>query len=115
AHYNIPSALKLTGNLNLDSLNRAFSSIIERHESLRTVFAAGENGQPVQVIRSSDGFRIPVSNLTALPEGERQSYIVRAVTDEASREFDLSKDLMLRARLLKLAEGDHILLVTLHH
>jgi amino acid adenylation domain-containing protein len=115
AHYNMPSALRLSGLLDVEALNRTFSSIVERHESLRTCFAAGEDGQPVQVIRKAEPFVIPVSDLSALTEAERQSRIVQLTREEASKEFDLSADLMMRGRLLKLGEAEHILLVTLHH
>ena len=64
AHYNIPGALKLTGDLNIQALNQAFTSILERHESLRTRFVAGEDGHPVQVIQEPLPFEVPINDLS---------------------------------------------------
>ncbi len=115
AHYNLSGFLKLTGRLNHDALNRAFSSILERHESLRTCITVRENGQPVQIIQSPASFAIQVVDLSALQEGERQQQLDKLMATESGSLFDLSRDLMLRAQLVKLAAGEYILLVTTHH
>ncbi|MES2824652.1 MAG: amino acid adenylation domain-containing protein, partial [Pseudomonadota bacterium] len=110
-HYNIPGALRLNGVLNIDAVNQAFTSIFERHESLRTCFVVDENGQPLQVIQSSVSFTLPVINLVEVEEGVRQSQLIQVIADEANRVFDLSRDLMLRAQLIRIAADEHILLV----
>ncbi|WP_052709811.1 non-ribosomal peptide synthetase [Pseudoalteromonas piscicida] len=113
--YNMPAALKLTGNLNLIAIQQAFTSVVARHESLRTCFAAGEDGEPIQVIKAAEPFDVPVTDLSGVAEGERETQIRILVTKEAALEFDLSRDLMLRAKLIKVSSQEHVLLVTMHH
>ncbi|WP_462179170.1 amino acid adenylation domain-containing protein [Pseudoalteromonas maricaloris] len=113
--YNMPAALKLTGDLNLIAIQQAFTSVVARHESLRTCFAAGEDGEPIQVIQAAEPFDVPVTDLSGVAEGERETQIRILVTKEAALEFDLSRDLMLRAKLIKVSSQEHVLLVTMHH
>ncbi len=115
AHYNMPFALALTGRLDIAALERAFASIVLRHESLRTTFAAGDDGMARQVIGHAAGFDVALTDLSALPAGERQLQLSLRMADEAGRVFDLARDPMLRAQLLKLGEEEHALLVTMHH
>jgi amino acid adenylation domain-containing protein len=115
AHYNIPGALTLTGELNIDALNQTFTTILERHESLRTCFVAGEDEQPVQVIQAATPFVVPLADLSGLDEDARQLGLTERVADEAGGVFDLSGDLMLRAQLIRMTANEHILLVTMHH
>ncbi|MES2296356.1 MAG: amino acid adenylation domain-containing protein, partial [Pseudomonadota bacterium] len=117
AHYNMPGALHLRGALELAALERAVAAILERHESLRTCFKAGADGQVLQVIQAprSTAIAVPLSDLSHLPKGEQESQVQACLSDEASQAFDLSGDLMLRARVLKLAHDEHLLLVTMHH
>ncbi|MES2825582.1 MAG: AMP-binding protein, partial [Pseudomonadota bacterium] len=64
SHYNMPGALKLSGALDLNTLHQVFSSILERHESLRTCFAVDENGQSLQVIQAAVSFHVPLVDLS---------------------------------------------------
>ena len=59
--------------------------------------------------------RLPLVDLTGLPEAEREAAASRLATDEARRPFDLGAAPLFRARVLKLAEDDHRLYLTLHH
>jgi len=115
AHYNIPAALRLVGNLNEAAAQQAFTTILERHESLRTCFVAGNDGQPRQVIQPAAEFVVPLIDLTEMDEHLRQGRLTQCIADEAHRVFDLSCDLMLRAQLIKIATDEHIVLVTMHH
>ncbi|PCJ97583.1 MAG: non-ribosomal peptide synthetase, partial [Alteromonadaceae bacterium] len=119
AHYNMPSVLKLSGELNTNALNQTFNRIIERHESLRTCFAAGNDGQAVQVIQTPAGLAVPIISLfdldLNLDADTRKLQIKDLIDQEASRSFDLSSDLMLRAQLLSVSANEHLLLVTMHH
>ncbi|MBQ4880588.1 amino acid adenylation domain-containing protein, partial [Pseudoalteromonas luteoviolacea] len=115
AHYNMPAALKLTGTLNEDALQQAIVDILVRHESLRTCFVAGDDGEPLQLIRELDSFEVPLTDLSALSPQAQQTRIVETVSTEAGKLFDLARDLMLRAQLLKVSAKEHILLVTRHH
>ncbi|WP_141333042.1 non-ribosomal peptide synthetase, partial [Myxococcus sp. AB025B] len=112
--YNIPSALRLRGALNVAALERAFTALVERHESLRTTFLA-RDGEPIQVIHPARAFVLPIVELGILPTEEREERAVRLATEEAQRPFDLARGPVLRAMLLRLAAEEHVLLVTLHH
>lgn len=114
-HYNMPRALKLTGKLNIEALNKAFTSIIDRHESLRTIFIAGEDGQPLQIVKNDIVFVIPIIDLSTFSDNERRLKLSTLLAEEANALFDLSCDLMLRAQLVKITGHEHILMATMHH
>jgi len=115
AAYNMPLALRLTGALVPDALERAFSDLVRRHEPLRTRFASF-NGVPHQLIDPPQEFQLnstDLSPVTNRDERERQlrEYMIR----EQSHRFDLQGEWPLRVRLVKLAQQEHVLLITIHH
>jgi amino acid adenylation domain-containing protein len=112
--YNIPVGLFLTGELDTGTLERTLNEIIRRHESLRTTFTQSE-GAPKQVIAHELKLRLPVVDLTSLPAADRESEANLRAKEEAQRPFDLSAGPLLRATLLRLADDEHILLLTMHH
>ncbi len=112
--YNVPVAWRLRGALDADALERALGEVVRRHEVLRTVFAA-EEGEPVQVVLPYAGLALTTLDLAALPAGERETEAERRVAAEAARPFDLAAGPLLRAVLLRLAPGEHVLLLTMHH
>ncbi|HXQ87996.1 MAG TPA: amino acid adenylation domain-containing protein, partial [Solirubrobacterales bacterium] len=108
AAYNLPAALRLAGRLDVGALERALQAVVARHEVLRTVFVANADGRAAQVIAPA----LPVS----LAVSEVPSHdVARLVAEEAARPFDLTRGPLLRARLLRLAEREHVLLFTMHH
>ncbi|MBA6304371.1 non-ribosomal peptide synthase/polyketide synthase [Colwellia sp. MB02u-14] len=109
ANYNMPMAIRFQGNLNIDALQRAFDTIIARHESLRTVFKTQE-GQAVQVILEPKEVLIP---LIDLPTSD--SNLEALVNEHALRSFDLSTDLMLRVTLVRENSNSHVILFNMHH
>ncbi|MEZ0372951.1 MAG: amino acid adenylation domain-containing protein, partial [Candidatus Sericytochromatia bacterium] len=112
ALYNIPMALRLEGRLDASALEKSFTALIARHESLRTRFAS-RAGQSVQLIGEPFAFKLEVIDLSnhADPEAEAPE-LARA---EAYAPFDLSAGPLLRARLLKLTADIHLLVLNLHH
>ena len=112
--YNIPAAVRLKGALDADALARALGEIVRRHESLRTTFAV-RDGQPVQVIAPVGRVTMPVVDLTDRPGPAREPEARRLAAEEARTGFDLTRGPLLRARLLRLDEREHILLLTMHH
>lgn len=104
--YNMPSAFILQGNLDKAAFERAFEMLIERHESLRTVFKTEEDGA-VQVIREKVPFRVEY-----LEQGQhRTEEHIRSFV----RPFDLSEGPLLRVSLLELEGGKQVLLFDMHH
>ncbi|HHL32147.1 MAG TPA: non-ribosomal peptide synthetase, partial [Oceanospirillales bacterium] len=114
AHYNMPSAMRLQGDFNIDAAQQAFTKIIQRHESLRTVFVEGD-GSPLQLIKDSFSFKITQQNLTNLNKKAQKKAIKQAMHKDAESSFDLSQDLMLRVSYLELANDKGILLFNMHH
>ncbi|MHC8402027.1 amino acid adenylation domain-containing protein [Pseudomonas sp. MDT1-17] len=112
--YNLPGAVRLTGQLNLSALEQAFASLVERHETLRTVFQRQADGNLLQVPASAP-LVIDQVDFSVLPAIEREQAVARAAEQQSVLPFDLSAGPLLRITLLKLAEQEHVLLLTLHH
>ncbi|MFL6196328.1 MAG: amino acid adenylation domain-containing protein, partial [Thermoanaerobaculia bacterium] len=119
--YNLSRAVRLRGGLDVAVLRRCFSELVRRHESLRTTFALVE-GRPVQVIQppAPIAIAIEVVDLRRLPAAARDAEARRWASEEAARPFDLARDPLIRATLLRLSgegaeENEHALLLTLHH
>ncbi|MBN8468384.1 non-ribosomal peptide synthase/polyketide synthase [Corallococcus exiguus] len=115
ASYNVPSALRLEGRLDVPALRRAFDALVQRHESLRTVFGTGDDGQPFQEVRPPVPLGVPCVDLSALPAAARQEEVARLAAEEGSRPFNLGDGPLLRATLLRVSEDEHVLLLTMHH
>ncbi len=111
---NIPTAIRLSGALDITALSRALDEIVRRHEVLRTTFSTA-GGKPIQVIHPAAGVPLPVDDLSDLPADAQEDALRRHVQAEASRPFDLDAGPLLRARLLKLAEQEHVAIVVMHH
>ena len=114
ASYNIPTAVRLKGDLDVDALGRALNEVVRRHEVLRTTFAA-EGGVPRQVISPGLDLPMAVVDLEHVPDSGREAHARLLIEDEARRPFDLARGPLLRASLLRLAEREQIVLVTMHH
>jgi amino acid adenylation domain-containing protein len=107
AGYTIPIILRLTGKLDSTALRAALTDVIDRHESLRTVYPRGADGQPAQEIR---GARLEFDTVT-IAEADLGGMLARFRT----RPFDLAVDLPLRVRLFVLAPDEHVVVLLLHH
>ena len=110
--YNTPLALRLCGQLDVEALGAALADVVGRHESLRTVFPALE-GVPQQLVipaeRAQWGWEVVDAT------GWSASRL-RAGVDEAVRySFDLATEIPLQAQLLRVADDEHVLVVTVHH
>ncbi|KAA6214828.1 amino acid adenylation domain-containing protein [Streptomyces albofaciens JCM 4342] len=109
ATYNLPMLLRLTGDLDVAALRGALQDVVERHESLRTVFP-DVDGNPHQEVLAADGAR-PVFE-TVRTDEERLPALLR---EAASYAFDLTRDIPVRAWLFETAPDSHLLLLTAHH
>jgi amino acid adenylation domain-containing protein len=114
AFYNIPTALRLSGALQVAALERALGEVVRRHEALRTTFREVADA-PVQVIAPFAGFSLPVEDLSALAAAEREAELRRLAMEEAARPFDLEQGPLFRATLLRLGAEEHVLLICMHH
>ncbi|HEY0174538.1 MAG TPA: amino acid adenylation domain-containing protein [Pyrinomonadaceae bacterium] len=114
AAYHIPSAVRMTGALDVPALARALDALAERHESLRTVFeSAGE--WPSQVVLPARGVALARADLSGLAEAEREAMVGRMSEEEARRPFDMRRGPLWRVSLLRLGDEEHVLLLVMHH
>ena len=113
--YNIPLALRLSGPLDAAALSRALDGLVRRHEALRSRLVTGEHGRPVQVIDQPTSVPLPVADVCRLEPEQRQARLREVIDIEAVRPFTLASDRLLRARLVRLADGEHVLIVVVHH
>ena len=112
--YSISLALRLSGRLRVAALRRSLEEVVRRHEALRTTFRVVDD-RPVQVVGPAFPLPLPLVDLAGLAPGERERQ-VRELAWQASRAgFDLERGPLLRARLLRLAPTEHVLLLGLHH
>ncbi|HEY0737680.1 MAG TPA: amino acid adenylation domain-containing protein, partial [Herpetosiphonaceae bacterium] len=112
--YNMYVAVRLTGALDVAAVERSLNAIVQRHEALRTTIAP-MNGNPVQVIHADLPISLPIVDLRDLPAAEREAEALRLAAVEGDQPFDLAQGSLLRARLLRLDEEQHIVLLTMHH
>lgn len=112
--YNIPLQLRLHGPLDPVAVAVALNGIVRRHATLRTAVVTGEH-EPWQVVRTAVPVAVPVTDLGALSESDREAAAQREALVEARKIFDLSQGRLLRARLFRLSEHEHLLVITVHH
>ncbi|MFZ6030185.1 MAG: non-ribosomal peptide synthetase [Chloroflexota bacterium] len=112
--YNMASAVRLLGRLEIAVLEQSLNEIIRRHETLRTTFSTVE-GLPVQVIAPAQSICVAMLDVQQYPEAQRESEAQRLAGAEAQRPFDLARGPLIRASLLRLDETHHILLLVMHH
>jgi amino acid adenylation domain-containing protein len=112
--YNVPGAFKLTGPLDVSSLRKAFEEITLRHEVFRTTFSAVE-GRPVQVIGEAPAVRFTTCSLEDLAPAAVEAEIERLGYEEAREPFDLEHGPLLRAKVVRLSETEHVVFTTAHH
>ncbi|EKX67680.1 condensation domain protein, partial [Streptomyces ipomoeae 91-03] len=104
--YNLPVALRLTGDLDVAALSAALDDLAARHEALRTVFAEDGHG-PHQIVLPS----VPPLSVVGVDEEGLAARLAEAVRTP----FDLTTQPPLRATLFDLGESEHVLLLVLHH
>ena len=109
--YNIPVAFRLTGSLDKAALATSLDLVVARHEILRTEFYS-EGEKVWQRIRSS--IRIPLEEAD-LTGAEAESRVKELIREELGRGFDLEHCPLFRARLLRIAAGEWVLLLCFHH
>jgi amino acid adenylation domain-containing protein len=112
--YNIPMALRLRGPLDVAALGRALRAIVERHDALRARFEEDEAGA-TQVVGPVPPLELAVEDEPDLDAHARQARIAALLDEEHDAPFALDTGPLIRARLVRFAEDDHVLLRTTHH
>ncbi|MER6560826.1 amino acid adenylation domain-containing protein, partial [Streptomyces sp. NPDC001027] len=109
ATYNIPSARRLTGDLEVEALRAAVHDVVVRHESLRTVFPDDE-GRARQLVLAPDEVHVPFE-----VTGADDDLLPALLAEAAAYGFRLDRELPLRVHLFRTGEQDWTLLLLLHH
>lgn len=110
--YNESIILKLRGVLKLEAMRRAWQTVVDRHEALRTTFSTEGD---VQRIMPELKIEVPVFDFSKLNQDERERGVADWFEQESQRRFDLSRGPLLRVNLLRLSNQEHLLAVTAHH
>ncbi|ATI34074.1 non-ribosomal peptide synthetase [Rhodococcus sp. H-CA8f] len=110
AAYNIPLALRLTGNLDVAALRQALHDVLVRHESLRTSYPSDIEG-PVQKIVAIDELLSPLETIQVDDEAAAFNRVVELVTTG----FDVAQEVPVRTGLLELGPADFIFVLVAHH
>ncbi|WP_332875351.1 amino acid adenylation domain-containing protein, partial [Pseudomonas uvaldensis] len=112
--YHLPAALRLTGQLDRNALSRALDRIVARHEALRTTFVQPAE-QPAQQCIGAPDSGLALRTVDLSDHGEAQAQLWTLIGQEAGEPFDLEHGPLIRGQLIRLAEQEHVLLVTMHH
>ncbi|WP_138996528.1 non-ribosomal peptide synthase/polyketide synthase [Rhodococcus zopfii] len=109
AAYNIPLGIRLSGHLSVAALAAALHDVLDRHESLRTVYPAGPHGPSQRILAADD---VPL-NLDVVTTGEADA--LARVHDFVGAGFDVTVDVPLRARVFAIGRDEHIAVLVVHH
>jgi amino acid adenylation domain-containing protein len=112
--YNIFTALRFTGSLNIPVLQRSLDAIVLRHETLRTTFQVIE-GQPMQVIADSASIPLSIVDLRRRPQAVQEAEVRQLASEEVQRPFTLTQEPLLRAMVIHIGADTSLLLLTMHH
>lgn len=110
--YNITTAFRLKGKLDLDLLEQSLSELTRRHEALRAVFPT-ENGDPVQIICEPKPVKLSLIDLSDESPEERDSHAWRTLEQEAARSYVMSNP-VLRPVIIKLTQDEYLFLLMTH-
>ncbi|HVH14035.1 MAG TPA: condensation domain-containing protein, partial [Longimicrobium sp.] len=114
ALYNVPANLQVRGALSVAALEQALTEIVRRHEALRTVFRLfGET--PRQVVLPPAPLSLHLTDLSTQEPDARAASLKTLIEEESNRPFDLAAGPLFRARLVRLAAEEHVLVVGMHH
>jgi amino acid adenylation domain-containing protein len=112
--YNLPSGARIRGPIRPEILEKILAEIVRRHEALRTRFVISQ-GVLQQVIEQKADVELLRADLSSFPEDEREAEARKLAAREVEVPFDLARGPLLRAKLLRISEQDHILMLVMHH
>ncbi|HDR6389537.1 non-ribosomal peptide synthetase [Bacillus cereus] len=114
AAYNIPLAIRIMGNVDLEKLSHAFNSVIKKHEILRAQFM-NENGGPVQRIFPFRSVNMKIVSMVDKSVADQEIIVKKLVNKTASNPINLQSEQLFNITVFKLSEEEHILLIVMHH
>ena len=108
------SAFRLRGPLNEHAMGAALAELVARHEILRTTYTA-DGDQPMQRVHSATELPMRVVDISGDPAADRENRLNTLLDIEATTPIDIGVGPVLRATLIRLAEGDHVFAIAIHH
>ncbi|RUV47432.1 non-ribosomal peptide synthetase, partial [Mesorhizobium sp. M5C.F.Ca.IN.020.29.1.1] len=112
-NYHIPLALRLRGELDRSAWQRSLDRLFARHEALRSVFVAPEGKPWVEVLPPDAGLPMVEHDLRDRPDAE--AALLDLCHEEARTPFDLARGPLIRGRLIRMPDEEHVFLLTQHH
>ncbi|WP_081990837.1 non-ribosomal peptide synthetase [Xenorhabdus nematophila] len=111
--YHIPTALRLRGRLDLSAWQQALNCLFARHEALRSVFITVEGQPQVELLPAE--FALPMQKYDLRKASDVDEQLAHLCAQEAKTPFDLARGPLIRCALVRLAEEEHLFLLTQHH
>jgi amino acid adenylation domain-containing protein len=112
--YNLQAGVRLNGSLDVAAVERALNEISMRHEALRTIFRVID-GRPIQIVIPAQAMNLSFRDISHLVAAERETEVLESAAEEARYYFELAQAPLCRCRLLRLADEEHVLLLTMSH
>lgn len=112
--WNVPRAFRLRGAVDRGALSRALDALVSRHSALRTIFVE-RDGEARQVAVADVHVELPQVDLSAVAGDAQRKAITQHIRDFAHTPFDLTRDVLLRAALIRCAVDEHVLCLNTHH
>ncbi|MGW2176464.1 non-ribosomal peptide synthetase, partial [Streptomyces sp. NPDC001705] len=108
--YNMPTALRLSGQVDVSALRSALGDVLARHEVLRTVFPAHDDEPYQRVLDPAE-----VGNVLRVAQAADEERAAELVADEIGHGFDLAREIPVRALLVHTGPASSVLVVVFHH
>ncbi|MCP5098650.1 MAG: amino acid adenylation domain-containing protein, partial [Chloroflexi bacterium] len=112
--YNITTAYRFKGALDVGAFAASINAIIARHEALRTTFHI-ENDSPMQVVAPEMTLPLPIVDLVQLPQSEQEMAVNSRFQQMVNHRFNLADGPLIQTALLKCADDEHVWIWTTHH
>ncbi|WP_445222710.1 amino acid adenylation domain-containing protein (plasmid) [Bradyrhizobium sp. Pa8] len=112
-NYHIPRAWRLRGALDRSAWQRSLDRLFARHEALRSIFVAPEGKPRVEVLPADAGLPVLEHDLRGRPDAE--AALLKLCHEEAGTPFDLARGPLIRGRLIRMSDEEHVVLLTQHH
>ncbi len=112
--YNVPRVLRVRGSFDVVAWQRALDALVVRHEALRTRFVSA-TGAARAVVAPPEPVQMALVDLRAQPEGQREEQIREAVVARTRERFDLGREQLLRATVIRVRDDDWVAVLVTHH
>ncbi|WP_429261985.1 amino acid adenylation domain-containing protein [Paraburkholderia atlantica] len=113
ARYHVPLGWRLQGRLDRAAWRRSLDQLYARHEALRSVFVDAEEGPRVEILPPGTGLPVLEHDLRERPDAA--AALVALCAEEACMPFDLARGPLVRGRLVRMSDEEHVFLLTQHH